>query len=80
MRLQVEQHGVSDALVKLGDNIRTLRELAGLSQVALAARAGINRQTLNHLESGKQNPSIAVLLKISRGMGVSIHHLLADID
>lgn len=41
--------------MRIGERVRQLRELAGLSQSELAQRAGIRRATLNELESGKSD-------------------------
>ena len=39
------------------NDIRRLREEAGLSQAALAEALGVSRQTVNSLENGRYDPS-----------------------
>ena len=42
------------------------RRAVGLSQVALARRAGVRTETVNRLEHGKHTPSLATLEKLQR--------------
>lgn len=54
----------------IGDNVRRVREARGLSQAALARRAGVSQPTIADLESGhnettKKLPSIASALGVS---------------
>ena len=57
--------------------IRTLREGKGMSQVELARRATLARPYLVRLESGQQkNPSLAVLQRLAKALGVPVTALL----
>jgi transcriptional regulator with XRE-family HTH domain len=47
-------------------NIRRLRLERGLSQEALAVDAGIDRTYVSRLERGLENPTVAVLEKLTR--------------
>lgn len=60
----------------LSENLRMLRELRGLSQDQLARMAGIPRPTWTALESGSANPTLSVLLRAARALGVSIDELI----
>jgi ribosome-binding protein aMBF1 (putative translation factor) len=42
---------------------------AGLTQQALAKRAGIRQETLSRIESGKHTPTLKTLKKIDRALG-----------
>ena len=59
-------------LVKFGANVRRLRLKGGLSQAALAKRAGISPNYVGSLERGCQNPSLKTLGKIANGLGCSM--------
>src|SRR5579872_1905122 len=59
----------------IGDKIKSLREQAGLSQAALARRAGVSQPVIHALENGSQ-PSSKKLPQIARALGVSA----VDID
>jgi transcriptional regulator with XRE-family HTH domain len=59
-------------LIKIGDTIRTRRELLGLLQPQLAAISGVSRRTIQLVEMGKANPSFEILLKIADPLGLAI--------
>jgi putative transcriptional regulator len=46
--------------------IKELRAVAGLTQVELAKRAGVRRETIVFLEKGKYNPSLQLAYSISK--------------
>ncbi len=52
-----------------GQDIRQMREDAGLSQRRLAEAAGIDHGYLSQVERGLREPSIAVLVAIAEGLG-----------
>lgn len=61
----------------LAKNIAALREHRRLTQGQLAKLSGIPRSTMTYLESGRGNPSLANLAKISQTLQVSLEELLA---
>ncbi len=63
-------------LAALGAAIREHRVRAGLTQAELAQRAGIGRPHLNHIEGGRKNPTVVVLVHLAQGLGVSPGELL----
>ena len=57
--------------------IRQMREQQGLSQLALAKKADVAQGYISSLEAGeKKNPSIAILRKIAKALGVPVTELL----
>jgi DNA-binding XRE family transcriptional regulator len=44
------------------------RKSVGLSQAALAGKAGIRAETLNRLEKGKHTPDLATMAKINKAL------------
>jgi transcriptional regulator with XRE-family HTH domain len=62
----------------LARNLLGLRHARGLTQQELARSAGVPRSTVANLESGSGNPSLAVLVKVSRALGSPIDELLAS--
>jgi DNA-binding XRE family transcriptional regulator len=48
--------------------IITARKAVGLSQAALARKAGIRVETLNRLEKGKHTPDLATMAKINEAL------------
>jgi len=55
--------------------VREARTAAGLTQVDLANRCGVTRQTIGLIEAGRYNPTVKLALLISRAVGRSIAHL-----
>jgi transcriptional regulator with XRE-family HTH domain len=64
-------------IVKLGSNIRRLRLAQELSQGQLAFEAGLTREFINKLESGKVNISVKKLQMIALALDVPITTLLS---
>lgn len=61
----------------LAANVRALREARGKTQQQLASRVGLPRATWAHLEGGGANPTLAVLVKVARALGVTLEELVA---
>lgn len=62
----------------LARNLLGLRHARGLTQHELARAASVPRSTVANLESGSGNPSLAVLVKVSRALGAPIDELLGS--
>lgn len=58
-------------------HLRARRAAAGLSQGALAARAGVSRQAVVAIEAGRQQPSTAVALAFARALDCRVEDLFA---
>jgi transcriptional regulator with XRE-family HTH domain len=54
------------------EQLRQMREGAGLSQSELARQSGVDRATINKIEQGKRSPSIATLESLAQAMGVEV--------
>jgi transcriptional regulator with XRE-family HTH domain len=54
------------------DALRVARLRAGLTQHALAARAGTSQATLSAYESGRKQPSVATLDRLLRAAGAHL--------
>jgi putative transcriptional regulator len=57
------------------NEIRRLREEAGLSQGALGAALGVSRQTVNSLETGRYDPSLPLAFALARYFGTTIEEI-----
>ncbi|MCQ2800655.1 MAG: helix-turn-helix transcriptional regulator [Bacilli bacterium] len=64
---------------QLGYLIRYLREEKGLTIEQLALEAEVNRNYLGDLERGTRNPTILVLSKIAKGLGITLSNLFENI-
>jgi transcriptional regulator with XRE-family HTH domain len=52
--------------------IRTTRQRAGLTQAALAARAGTSQATLSAYENGRKQPSVETLARVLAAAGARL--------
>ncbi|MFF2631670.1 helix-turn-helix transcriptional regulator [Microbacterium sp. NPDC058021] len=57
---------------KVTNDIRGLREAAGLTQVELARRIGVTRQTLIAIEQGRYSPTLELAFQIARVFGTPL--------
>jgi len=60
----------------MGVRIRKLREARGMSQAVLAKKARITREYVNKLEAGRYDPTVGVITKLARALGVPVTELL----
>ena len=60
----------------LGQRINELRKARGWSQVDLAKRLGITKQTVSNWENDNILPSIEMLIRLSETFGVSTDYIL----
>ena len=65
-----------DVSTRLAANVRQLREARGLTQERVSKLAGVPRATWATLEVGGSNPTLAVLVKVSAALQVSIEELI----
>jgi DNA-binding XRE family transcriptional regulator len=61
----------SEQSTGFGRRLRALREAAGLSQAALAAQAGVSRNTVGNLEGDWNEPTWPLVLRLASVLGVS---------
>ena len=66
------------ALQLFGRTIRRLRRQRGLSQEALAERAGMHLNHLSSIERGERNPGLLSVLKIARALDLPIASLFDE--
>ncbi len=67
---------MEDVHKRLARNLRQLRHAKGLSQEAFADEAGLHRTYVSDLERGARNPSVSVVDKLARALGVPAGRLL----
>jgi putative molybdopterin biosynthesis protein len=67
-------HGSLDVL------LRAARAQLGISQAELAHRAGVTRQAVSAIESGKTAPTMAVALRLARVLGRRVDDLFRLVD
>jgi XRE family aerobic/anaerobic benzoate catabolism transcriptional regulator len=65
-------------LEQLGQRVRTMRALRGMSRKVLAKVSGISERYIAQLEGGKGNVSIVLLRRVSNAMGAHLEDLIPD--
>ena len=61
---------------RVAKRLKTLRRRRGLTQQALAAKAGLSRTYLARLETARQDPTLSTLVKLAKALGVPVSRLL----
>ena len=56
--------------------LKRMREAKGLSQADLARRAKITREYVNKLEAGRYDPTVGVIQRLAKALGVPVTALL----
>lgn len=64
----------------LGDELRKARLKAGLTQEQVAARTRISREYVSQLERNRQSPTVDMLLRVCRTLGVSAATIVAKVE
>src|SRR5690242_20968828 len=67
-------------LVALGQRVRHVRALRGMSRKVLARVSGISERYIAQLESGEGNVSIKLLRRVAAAMGVRTEDLIVDAE
>lgn len=60
------------------NRITDLRAERGWTQADLAQHAGVSRQTINAIETGKFDPSLPLAFRLARLFGLRIEELFID--
>ncbi len=61
---------------RLSVRLKALRIKRGMTQEALAKKAGISRGYLLRLEAGRQDPSLSTLTSLAKALKVKVGELL----
>jgi transcriptional regulator with XRE-family HTH domain len=62
--------------MRLGKNVRRLRQDKGWSQEAYAFEAGLHRTYVSEIERAKRNPTATVIERLAKPLGVAPGRLL----
>ena len=62
--------------IRIGNNIRTIRQRKGLSQEKLAELANVHRTYIGMIERAEKNITLVSLEKIANALEVNIEELL----
>jgi transcriptional regulator with XRE-family HTH domain len=67
---------ITELQQKIGEKIRRLRESKDISQQNLAAICNFEKANLSRIETGRTNPTISTLYKISQALEVSLSEIV----
>ena len=59
--------------INLGKNIRAVRKAAGLTQLDIEVRTGIDRADISKIENGKKNIELYTIVKLAEAMEAKLH-------
>jgi putative transcriptional regulator len=59
------------------NRVSELRRQAHMTQEDLARGVGVSRQTVNAIENGRYNPSLALALKMARLLGLPVDQIFS---
>ena len=66
------------AVVYVGDRLKTLRIRRALTQEELAQRAGLSKNAVNRLEVDKAEPRMSTLRKLAKALHVDPSELVGE--
>ena len=70
---------LAELLMPIGDRLKRLRTAAGLTQQALATKAGLSMSAVIHIEKGRiPDPRGSTLKALAGALGVTVDELLSD--
>ncbi len=65
---------------KVGEKLKSIRELRNITVAELAERAGMTEEVINFIEEGRELPSLSPLVKIARSLGVRLGTFIDDTE
>jgi putative transcriptional regulator len=66
---------MSSMLYIVRNDVRQLRQDAGLSQATLGHALGVSRQTVIAIENGRYDPSLRLAILIARHFGTKVEEI-----
>lgn len=66
--------------MKIGAQVRRVREQALLTQEELASRAGVGLTTLNRIENNRSEPHFRTIRKLAKALDVDPRELIGGDD
>ena len=66
--------------MRIENKVKQYRKAAHMTRSQLAERAGVSRQTISDIETGKHDPTISVALLLARALGVKVDNLFKLIN
>jgi transcriptional regulator with XRE-family HTH domain len=64
-----------DFITNVGEKIKHIRLLQNVKQIDLAFKVGIEDSSLRRIETGRTNPTLKTLIRISNALEIDIKEL-----
>ena len=61
-----------------GENLKRIRKEMKLTQAEIAKEIGISQSYIADIERNRKNISLAVVLRIAKGLNISVNELIND--
>lgn len=74
-RATITMSNIIDRRSVMNERMKAARLAKNLSQTELAKIIGVSRQTINMIENGDYNPTIALCIKISKTLDKTLNDL-----
>jgi transcriptional regulator with XRE-family HTH domain len=71
--------GAWGAIEQFGVNLRRLRDVAGLTQLELSIRSGVDAAEISRLERGVREPRLGTIVRLAGGLDTEPAELMRDI-
>lgn len=68
---------MDDISIKIGDRVRQLRQIKGISQEELADNAILNRSFVGQIELGKKNATVRTIEKICLALDITLQEFFS---
>jgi transcriptional regulator with XRE-family HTH domain len=65
---------------QFASNLRRLRQAAGLTQDGLGRAVMMDGAEISRYERGERDPQLRNMVRLARGLGVTVADLVADIE
>jgi transcriptional regulator with XRE-family HTH domain len=69
-----------EPLAQFSENLRRLRLANGMTQEALSDATELDPGEISRLERGDRNPRLLTVVRIARGLDVTLPELLAGVE
>lgn len=78
----MEEHNINRLALqkRFGEHLIRIRESKGITSAELARRAYMERSNIARLETGRQNPSLYILKKLSVALKISLKELIGEFE
>jgi transcriptional regulator with XRE-family HTH domain len=80
MVADVDGHPAVSQFDRLGERLRSMRQVHGLTLDTLAQRTKYSKGYLSRIENGKKVPPLATLARVANALGVQLGELLSPSD